>query len=58
MLLLDDIHDKLDAQRLANLFSWLNDHIHGQVVITDTDNDRIPSILAEMNAGHSKILFS
>ncbi len=58
LLLLDDIHDKLDAQRLANLFSWLNDHIHGQVVITDTDNDRIPSILAEMNAGHSKILFS
>jgi DNA replication and repair protein RecF len=58
LLLLDDIHDKLDAQRLGNLFTWLNENIQGQVVITDTDDDRIPSILAAMNAEHSKILFS
>ncbi len=58
LLLLDDIHDKLDAQRLSNLFSWLNDNILGQVVITDTDSERIPSILASMNAPFSKIHFS
>jgi len=58
LLLLDDIHDKLDAQRLSNLFSWLNDNIHGQVIITDTDSERIPSILASMNAPFSKVYFS
>ena len=58
LLLLDDIHDKLDAQRLSNLFSWLNDNIHGQVIITDTDSERIPSILASMNAPFTKVYFS
>ncbi len=58
LLLLDDIHDKLDAQRLSNLFQWLNTNIHGQVIITDTDFDRIPSILASMNAPFTKVLFS
>ena len=58
LLLLDDIHDKLDSQRLSNLFSWLNDNIHGQVIITDTDNERIPSILASMNAPFSQVQFT
>ncbi len=58
LLLLDDIHDKLDAQRLSNLFQWLHTNIHGQVIITDTDFERIPCILAEMNASFTKVLFS
>jgi len=58
ILLLDDIHDKLDELRLSNLFAWLNENIKGQVVITDTDNERIPSILATMKAPFAKTLFS
>lgn len=48
VLLLDDIHDKLDGNRLKQLFQWLHENMKGQVVITDTDTERIPKMLREM----------
>lgn len=44
ILLLDDICDKLDPQRLTQLFNFLNAHIRGQVFITDTQKDRLTKL--------------
>lgn len=45
LLLLDDIFDKLDNERVAALIHFLSDTSFGQVIITDTDLDRVPAIL-------------
>ncbi len=44
VLLLDDIFDKLDHQRVERLMQMVNDQDFGQVLITDTDKERISSI--------------
>ena len=49
ILLLDDIFDKLDAQRVSNLIEIITDEGFGQVFITDSHEDRIPKILKKMN---------
>lgn len=43
-LLLDDIFDKLDADRVAMLMELLCTGVYGQVFITDTDEDRVAKI--------------
>jgi DNA replication and repair protein RecF len=48
LLLLDDIYDRLDSTRVDNLLIWLNANISGQVIITDTDFERIPHHLINM----------
>jgi DNA replication and repair protein RecF len=45
LLLLDDIFDKLDHNRVRNLITFLGDRNIGQVFITDTDENRIDSVL-------------
>jgi DNA replication and repair protein RecF len=49
ILLLDDICDKLDPQRLAQLFTFLNTHIKGQIFITDTQKDRFTQLQTNNN---------
>lgn len=49
VLLLDDICDKLDAQRLAKLFSFLNTVIKGQIFITDTQTHRLTQLQSDTN---------
>jgi len=44
VLLLDDIFDKLDQERVELLMQMVNDQDFGQVLITDTDHDRISTI--------------
>ena len=44
ILLLDDIFDKLDEQRVKNLLQLILNQAFGQVFITDTHEDRIKSI--------------
>ena len=36
------------SNRLKQLFQWLHENMKGQVVITDTDTERIPKMLREM----------
>jgi len=48
ILLLDDVFDKLDETRLAQIASILNTAIEGQVFITDTSHER----LAKVFSGH------
>lgn len=46
LLLLDDIFDKLDATRVANIVSVVSRDIFGQIFITDTNRDHLDSIMA------------
>jgi DNA replication and repair protein RecF len=52
VLLLDDLFDKVDEQRVTRLLEWLHMYHPGQVFITDTDLQRIPSILSTMAVTH------
>lgn len=45
ILLLDDIFDKIDPQRMRHLLKLLKDHRFGQVLITDTDAARLHQAL-------------
>ena len=45
ILLLDDIFEKLDEQRMAHLLSWVATSTDGPVFITDTHKDRVADLL-------------
>lgn len=49
ILLLDDIFDKLDHNRVKHLMKLVSDHAFGQVFITDTDEDRIDKVFKEID---------
>lgn len=44
ILMLDDIFDKLDHQRVEKLMSLVSDHVFGQVLVTDTEAARVKTI--------------
>ena len=44
MLLLDDIFDKLDGQRVAYLMKLVSQHEFGQIFITDTQPERVETL--------------
>ncbi len=52
ILLLDDIFDKLDAERVAKVMQLLQEDTFGQVFITDTDRERINSIISQVDKPH------
>jgi DNA replication and repair protein RecF len=43
ILLLDDIYDKLDNERISKLMKAIAKGEYGQVIITDTDTKRLPA---------------
>ncbi len=47
IILLDDIYDKLDGNRMSQLLNIVGNGDFGQIFITDTDLDRIPTILTK-----------
>ena len=47
LLLLDDIFDKLDAQRVEKIISLVSSDQFGQIFITDTNRDHIDQILSQ-----------
>ena len=49
VLLLDDIFDKLDHTRVERLMRLVADHFFGQVLVTDTDKDRVETIFSRNN---------
>ncbi len=55
ILLLDDIFDKLDAKRVQHLVQLIEKKNYGQVLITDTDEERIQTIFKEIPT-ESKII--
>lgn len=61
LLLLDDIFDKLDEQRVAQLIELVNDQDFGQIFITDTHPERMEELVGSVdpaariiNTGHEK----
>jgi DNA replication and repair protein RecF len=44
VLLLDDIFDKLDNERVTRLMRLVSEQLFGQVLVTDTDAERVRSI--------------
>lgn len=52
ILLLDDIFDKLDNERVERLMQMVSDQDFGQVLITDTDKDRIANVFNKNNINY------
>lgn len=49
ILLLDDIFDKLDSQRVGKIVTLVTDAHFGQTFITDTDKNQIDSMVERLN---------
>lgn len=49
VLLLDDIFDKFDAERVEQIIRLVGDNRFGQIFITDTNQDRLQKILSSHN---------
>lgn len=54
LLLLDDIFDKLDKTRVSHLLKLLLEKSFGQIFITDTDENRVTEIVAQLNTPYQK----
>ena len=52
ILLLDDIFDKFDAERVAQIIRLVGNHRFGQIFITDTHQDRLYEILCTLNTDY------
>ncbi len=52
ILLLDDIFDKFDAERVAQIIRLVGNHRFGQIFITDTHQNRLQEILETLNTGY------
>ena len=50
ILLLDDIFDKLDNNRVKQLISLVNNNLFGQIFISDTDLDRTNKIISDIDS--------
>lgn len=53
ILLLDDVFDKFDTQRVRKMIELVAEHHFGQIFITDTNQDRLEPILREIDIPHS-----
>ena len=49
LLLLDDVFEKLDDNRMQNLLHWVCNENDGQVFITDTHKDRLEQAFTNLN---------
>ena len=49
ILLLDDVFDKLDEQRVKHLLRLLNTNDFGQIFLTDTDVNRVKRVVEEID---------
>lgn len=52
ILMIDDVFDKLDENRVAALMKLLTMEEQGQVLITDAHHSRLPDILNALHVGH------
>jgi DNA replication and repair protein RecF len=52
ILLLDDIYDKLDSNRVEQLMEVVQQDWFGQVFISDTHLDRLPDIFNQLKADY------
>ncbi|MFL9484449.1 DNA replication/repair protein RecF [Chitinophagaceae bacterium LWZ2-11] len=55
ILLLDDVFEKLDEQRMRNLLNWVCSDTDGQIFITDTHAERLAKALDAIEVKHGLI---
>ena len=55
ILLMDDIFEKLDEQRMIQLLDWVSHSTDGQVFITDTHKDRMADLLGKYLSSYQLI---
>jgi DNA replication and repair protein RecF len=55
ILLMDDIFEKLDEQRMIQLLDWVSHYTDGQVFITDTHKERVDSLLGKYLSSYQLI---
>ncbi len=55
LLLLDDVFEKLDEDRISNLLQKVCNENEGQVFITDTNEERLVQHLKAIEAGYQLI---
>ena len=55
ILLLDDIFDKLDENRVAHIISLVNQDLFGQIFISDTHADRTENIVKKIHQTYAFI---
>lgn len=55
LLLLDDVFEKLDGDRMINLLAWVAAQPEGQIFITDTHSGRIREFLERLSVAHQLI---
>ncbi|MDD2583763.1 MAG: DNA replication and repair protein RecF [Bacteroidales bacterium] len=53
LLLLDDVFDKLDMNRVQSLLNMVSSNLFGQIFITDSNKVRVKEILAKINGSSS-----
>ena len=53
ILLLDDVFDKFDRNRVRQIIELVAENHFGQIFITDTSQDRLENILGEINISHN-----
>lgn len=53
ILLLDDLFDKLDQKRVANLIQLVSENHFGQIFITDTGKSRLQEIVQNLPIAHA-----
>jgi DNA replication and repair protein RecF len=52
ILLLDDIFDKFDAERVEQIIRLVGNHRFGQIFITDTQENRLQDILSALDTDY------
>jgi len=55
LLILDDISEKLDDNRLRSLLQWLHENTDSQIFLSDTDIEKTPRMLAEVGIDFQSI---
>ena len=53
ILLLDDLFDKLDAERVEQIIKLVSGEQFGQIFVTDTNRKYLDAILQSVNQGHA-----
>lgn len=56
ILLLDDIFDKFDVDRVKQIIRLVSDHNYGQIFITHTNLDRMEAVLADIDIDYRLFL--
>jgi DNA replication and repair protein RecF len=52
ILLLDDIFDKLDIERVERLISFVTNNGFGQIFLTDSNKSRLDTLLKKTDANY------